>query len=1560
MSGDFSVSVGIDFSETLQGFKQIEQEAQKTGQVIGDRFDAGVRKFSTTSLAGLQAELSRLQQRQTTVGIDTKAFDALGVRIREVQGQLEQVQRKQTTIGIDDRSLVALQSRLSELQAKQVRVNVDSTEFADLQREIVKAERELEAVAQKKVLINVDSNSLTALTVKLQGELDKLQQKQVRVDVDSTEFVALGKEIDRVQAEIAAVERKRLLVNVDAKSVTALQVQLQDLQAKQTKLDVDSTEFADVTREISRVQEQISAVERKKLLINADPNSIVALNAKLGELQQELNQVQIGSQRFKELQQAVKETERELQKAGQSVDGFNLIDGAIQGLAFSLTNTVTNAIGSAVQSIQGLISGFAELDTEIRQAAAASGEAGAYDKLARSIDQVGIDAAGTTLEVAKLNTELIRGGMTVDQANASLGAIVRGAEATGTGFAEMGSVVSASLKGFGLEATDAKRVVDALVTGANASASSVSGMGEAFKYAAPVAKILGVSVEELGIAVGLLTNAGISASEAGVTLRNGLSKLASAAPQAGGGVSKLTGQAKMAADTMKQLGINIYNADGTLQPMETTLLKLKGAFDKLGPSSKIRLAANLFGGEDDGTKWLALLSQSESEIKKMSATMANTKGATDTARNAMQGFQMAMNQLTGTLDSLGKTLGGVAATALAPLVGLANQAVGAIAGLPTPVKAVGSALMLMAGAAVTATAAIVLFQRAMTVTAIQTAAAEIKTLSVTMATTLASAIRGVIAVIPGLLTQLSLIGSMNVGTALSALATTLKTTLVNGFTAASAAVVQFIAYLKSADFASFVAGVRSAIVALAPMAAAVAAVTGAVVALQFVLGGSKEGAETFADAQAEADKAVSALGKSIEKTSASAQQGRAPLIGYLQDAKEQMAQLAAAQGLTALQESFTKVQVPALAFLNTLKSGTAVTAEQAAQAMKLVESLKLIAAAARGTAQSLRAKAEAADRAGDPKLAAQYRAAADSLDREADSSGKLSVALTDQAKRAKEAGDQTKQQIVLTKEQEASVKERTKAEEELNKIIREAPARNLEAQLAVGQQLLGLTKAVGDLEQARFGVARSALQFQLSQLEKIGASDVAIAQKRAEIERLDRAALSAKYQALIRQQELETAILRINQEKARLDADLGVLQQRIELKKAEAELEKAKAGGDKYAIAAAQTQVDLQQKILDVTQSKVGLLQQTQPLEQASAAAQAEIARNALQSEAQMKGFRINADGSLTAVNTIADSLSKVSTFSGQSAEAQDRFRQVAEQSGLAIGKAKDGTLVLGRTQKDVNQAVGDMNDLLGKSKGGYDGAAKAAGNTKGETDRLRQSLVNAGVPAKEIENLLGKSAIGARDAKGQTDALRGALGSARSPADGIASAFVSTGKNAPAAAQGARDFASYLSSAKTFAERITGLNLADKMTAVSNATRGAASEAKRFYDWLRLASGLPGSRWTGGPVEAGGEYRINELGQEAFLSAGRLSLINAAPNSIWRAPASGVVIPAGVTARLQDTAALAAGGGGPVGVAELAIEVGKLRQEVGELARRNWDIHVQHRTGPTASQVMNQIHRLR
>ena len=132
-----------------------------------------------------------------------------------------------------------------------------------------------------------------------------------------------------------------------------------------------------------------------------------------------------------------------------------------------------------------------------------------------------------------------------------------------------------------------------------------------------------------------------------------------------------------------------------------------------------------------------------------------------------------------------------------------------------------------------------------------------------------------------------------------------------------------------------------------------------------------------------------------------------------------------------------------------------------------------------------------------------------------------------------------------------------------------------------------------------------------------------------------------------------------------------------------------------------------------------------------------------------------------------------------------------------------------------------------------------------------------------------------------------------------------------------------------------------------------AANAADRFYNALANASGLPPARFTGGPVDAGQTYRVNDgpsgmsLGQEAFLSAsGALSLINRPMNSLWQAPSRGTVIPAAMTTRLKESGALGGGaavlrGGSDPAVAHLAVAVGNLSQEVAELRRKAWNVSV-------------------
>ena len=86
------------------------------------------------------------------------------------------------------------------------------------------------------------------------------------------------------------------------------------------------------------------------------------------------------------------------------------------------------------------------------------------------------------------------------------------------------------------------------------------------------------------------------------------------------------------------------------------------------------------------------------------------------------------------------------------------------------------------------------------------------------------------------------------------------------------------------------------------------------------------------------------------------------------------------------------------------------------------------------------------------------------------------------------------------------------------------------------------------------------------------------------------------------------------------------------------------------------------------------------------------------------------------------------------------------------------------------------------------------------------------------------------------------------------------------------------------------------KWNEVETAARRAASAGKGAG-----GGGVDGAAATGGPVSSGRTYTVNEVGQEAFLSAaGKLSMIDAPAWGQWTAPTSGTVIPAHLTSQLE------------------------------------------------------------
>lgn len=385
----------------------------------------------------------------------------------------------------------------------------------------------------------------------------------------------------------------------------------------------------------------------------------------------------------------------------EAASSLNILEAAVTGVAQSLTSRLTDSAMAGIGALKNMVGGFMELDTELRSAAAAAGEAGGYERLGAVVERVGIDAAGTSKQVAELATSLVKAGFSVSEVETALPGVVRGAEATGTAFERFGEITGSTLRQFGLEASEIGRVNDVLAQTVNGTNATVEGFAYAMNEAAPVAKALGISLEDTASAVGILANAGLQGSVAGTGLKTMMLKMQQAA---GGATPEVLGLAQgqeRLAKIMKMMGGDVLDAAGKLKPLDQVFLKIKSTMDTLSQGDRAALATALFG-EDGGPKFLAIVNQGTTAIEGVFSKVRNSAGAVDEAREATNGFQRQLTTLTGTMDSLAIGVGKVAADGLTPLLGVANTVIGLLAGLPGPVKEGAAALAIMATAAVSA------------------------------------------------------------------------------------------------------------------------------------------------------------------------------------------------------------------------------------------------------------------------------------------------------------------------------------------------------------------------------------------------------------------------------------------------------------------------------------------------------------------------------------------------------------------------------------------------------------------------------------------------------------------------------------------------------------------------------------------------------------------------------------------------------------------------------------------------------------------------------------------
>ncbi|MDK3653823.1 phage tail tape measure protein [Staphylococcus pseudintermedius] len=221
------------------------------------------------------------------------------------------------------------------------------------------------------------------------------------------------------------------------------------------------------------------------------------------------------------------------------------------------------------------------------------------------------------------------------------------AAASGEDLGAVSDIVTDSLTAFGLKAKDSGHFADVLAQASSKANTDVRGLGEAFKYAAPVAGALGYTVEDTSIAIGLMSNAGIKGEKAGTALRTMFTNLAK--------------PTKAMKNQMDELGISITDSQGNMLPMRDVMDQLRGKFKGLSKDQQASAAATIFGKEAMSGA-LAVINASDEDYKKLTKSIDNSAGASKRMAGEMEGgIGGSIRRMKSAIESLAISIGDVLA-----------------------------------------------------------------------------------------------------------------------------------------------------------------------------------------------------------------------------------------------------------------------------------------------------------------------------------------------------------------------------------------------------------------------------------------------------------------------------------------------------------------------------------------------------------------------------------------------------------------------------------------------------------------------------------------------------------------------------------------------------------------------------------------------------------------------------------------------------------------------------------------------------------------------------------
>ena len=346
--------------------------------------------------------------------------------------------------------------------------------------------------------------------------------------------------------------------------------------------------------------------------------------------------VEVGSA-YATLRVKLDEWNQGLETAINSLQGYgSRLQGSMDSVGKKLTSAGKDLTTKVTLPIVGIgtaaVKASLEFEAAMDKVASLGNITGdEFERLRDLAMDMGAKTMYSATESAEALQYMALAGWSTEEMLVGLEPILKLAGAAGMDLGRASDIVTDGLTAMGMSANQAAHFADVLAIASSATNADVDQLGESFKYVAPLAGAMGYNIEDLSLALGLMANSGIKASQGGTSLRRML--------------QNLSDPTDAVASSMEKLGVSMFNPDGSAKSLYDLMVELRSSMKDLTDEEKAMHAATI-AGSTGLSGLLAIVEASDKDFDDLTKAIYNADGA------ALSMYDTMTNNLKGTLDEL--------------------------------------------------------------------------------------------------------------------------------------------------------------------------------------------------------------------------------------------------------------------------------------------------------------------------------------------------------------------------------------------------------------------------------------------------------------------------------------------------------------------------------------------------------------------------------------------------------------------------------------------------------------------------------------------------------------------------------------------------------------------------------------------------------------------------------------------------------------------------------------------------------------------------------------------